>query len=391
MARTLIASDAFTNTDGTALTAHGGNNWQAIVQAPGSINAGINANRVVALLSTGVPDFPAYRWAGAGTFTNDQYAQASLQSLSWQTSAYRAGVAVRVSADTAALADYYAWWVVDDSNTARTTKLGKVVNGTATELDSRSVAWVNGDVMTLEAIGTTLNCYRNGELLFSVSDASLSTGTPGLVIKGGSNVPALDDWQGGNATAGAAGPNISTQPSAQTVTVGAAATFAVVATASGGGALAYQWRANGANISGATGASYTRTAALGDNGLQISVLVAESGGSNPGSVVSANALLSVNSGVVYGFDLHTLAGCRLTSFAAGASALSSEAGARVVVVAMDPTTDAEVARSSTLTADSSSRLPRWAHPALTGPGTTYDVKFKPADGRAPYIRRLSTT
>jgi len=52
-------------------------------------------------------------------------------------------------------------------------------------------------------------------------------------------------------------PKITTQPVSRTVTAPAPATFSVVAS---GSKLSYQWLQNGANITGATLASYTTPA-----------------------------------------------------------------------------------------------------------------------------------
>jgi hypothetical protein len=94
--------------------------------------------------------------------------------------------------------------------------------------------------------------------------------------------------------AGPTGPIINTHPAAQSVTAGSIATFTVSATASGGGSLSYQWRSNGVAIGGAANApSYSRTTSLADDGMQISVVVTESGGTNPGGATSNNALLTV--------------------------------------------------------------------------------------------------
>ena len=86
------------------------------------------------------------------------------------------------------------------------------------------------------------------------------------------------------------GPVITTQPSNVSVTEPAGATFTVVA--SGDPVLTYQWRRNGANISGATGSSYTLnpTNAAADNGAQFDVVV-----NNPvgPAVTSAAATLTV--------------------------------------------------------------------------------------------------
>ena len=70
-------------------------------------------------------------------------------------------------------------------------------------------------------------------------------------------------------------PTITRQPAAQTITAGQTATFTVTAT--GTGTLSYQWRKNGVNITGGTGAttsSYT-TPAMGyaGNGAVYSVVV----------------------------------------------------------------------------------------------------------------------
>ncbi len=86
-------------------------------------------------------------------------------------------------------------------------------------------------------------------------------------------------------------PVITTQPANQSVTAGNAATFSVAAT--GSAPLSYQWKKNGAAISGANAASYTTPgAAASDDGSQFVVAVSN----NAGSVSSAAATLTVNSG-----------------------------------------------------------------------------------------------
>ena len=85
-------------------------------------------------------------------------------------------------------------------------------------------------------------------------------------------------------------PAISTQPAARTVTAGQTATFSVAAT--GTGTLAYQWRKNGTNISGATSSTYTTPATVSaDNNAVFTVVVSNSAG----TVTSSNATLTVTS------------------------------------------------------------------------------------------------
>ena len=86
-------------------------------------------------------------------------------------------------------------------------------------------------------------------------------------------------------------PSITVQPANQTVLVGTTATFSVTAT--GNPAPAYQWKnaATGANISGATSASYTTAPTMiADNGSTFEVAVTNSLGSQTSHV----ATLTVN-------------------------------------------------------------------------------------------------
>jgi len=78
-------------------------------------------------------------------------------------------------------------------------------------------------------------------------------------------------------------PAIATQPISQTVTAGQTASFSVTAT--GTAPLSYQWRKNGANISGATASTYTTPAtASSDNGAQFMAVI-----SNVAGTVTSNA------------------------------------------------------------------------------------------------------
>ena len=81
---------------------------------------------------------------------------------------------------------------------------------------------------------------------------------------------------------------ITTQPSNQSVPVGQAATFTVVAT--GTVPITYQWSENGSTIAGATGASYTTPGvAASDSGSKLTVTVSNS----VNSVTSNAATLTV--------------------------------------------------------------------------------------------------
>ena len=85
-------------------------------------------------------------------------------------------------------------------------------------------------------------------------------------------------------------PSITQQPRNVSVTVGQTATFRVKA--SGTPPLSYQWRKNGADIPGATRATYTTPpTTLADNGSRFSVVISN----GAGSVTSQDARLKVKS------------------------------------------------------------------------------------------------
>jgi O-glycosyl hydrolase len=85
-------------------------------------------------------------------------------------------------------------------------------------------------------------------------------------------------------------PSVTTQPKSQTISVGQAATFSVVA--GGSAPLTYQWLKNGSSISGATAPSYTTPAATSaENGSTYQVQINNSAG----HLASATATLTVAS------------------------------------------------------------------------------------------------
>src|SRR5437016_5479070 len=115
-----------------------------------------------------------------------------------------------------------------------------------------------------------------------------------LTRVGGISLLVLIAWSflgcgGSNSSSILSPPAIAKQPSDQTVTVGQEATFAVVATGTGG--LTYQWQKNAQPIPGATAASYTTAPTTKtDDSSRFQVVISNSAG----QVMSAQAVLSVN-------------------------------------------------------------------------------------------------
>lgn len=124
----------------------------------------------------------------------------------------------------------------------------------------------------------------------AVSGATIS-GTP---TQGGTfhvGLTASNSFGGGSATldltiAAGNAPHITTQPGNQSATIGGGATFTVTAT----GATSYQWRKDGNNISGATGATLTLNNLATTDAGKYTVVVSNVAG----SVTSDEATLTVN-------------------------------------------------------------------------------------------------
>lgn len=90
-------------------------------------------------------------------------------------------------------------------------------------------------------------------------------------------------------------PSITAQPTSRTVNAGQTASFSVAA--SGTPTPTYQWQRNGANIGGATSATYTTAATVaGDNGATFRCVVSN----RAGSATSSSATLTVNAPAVVG-------------------------------------------------------------------------------------------
>ena len=132
----------------------------------------------------------------------------------------------------------------------------------------------------------TLAGLPNGTYMITPSHAgyTFTPSSQSMTLNGG-NITGVNFTDNAAAVA----PTITTQPANQTVTAGQTATFAVVA--AGTAPLGYQWQKNGANITGATSASYTTaTTTTADSGSTFRVVVSNSAG----TVTSSAATLTVN-------------------------------------------------------------------------------------------------
>src|SRR6266705_1413999 len=154
---------------------------------------------------------------------------------------------------------------------------------------------------SVTSTGTTPLSYqwqKNGAIITGATSASYTTPAT-TTADNGAQFTVVVTNPAGSVTSSAAtltvntiiatAPSITTQPTSRTVIAGQTATFSV--TASSTAPLIFQWRKNGASITGATSASYiTPATATTDNGAQFTVVVSNASG----SVTSSAAILTVN-------------------------------------------------------------------------------------------------
>ena len=208
----------------------------------------------------------------------------------------------------ASMADGGAYSVAVSNSAGATTSTEATLTVTAaagapaisTQPASKTVTAGQAATFTVTATGTAPLAYQWKKNGTAVSGATSSTyTTPAtssadnaavftvVVSNGTGTVTSSNATLTVTAAAGGA-PAIGTQPAAQSVTAGQAATFTVAAT--GTTPLAYQWKKNGTDISGATSSTYTTPAtSMGDDGAVISVVVSN----GTGTVTSSDATLTV--------------------------------------------------------------------------------------------------
>jgi hypothetical protein len=140
--------------------------------------------------------------------------------------------------------------------------------------------------------------HRNGAAIADATAAAYTTPAAAAVNNGDAFAVIISNSAGTvasssarlsvTASAIAAAPAITSEPSDTSITAGQAATFSVVA--SGTAPLSYQWQKNGTALAGATAASYTTPAATtADSGATFAVVVSNSAG----SATSRSAKLTV--------------------------------------------------------------------------------------------------
>ena len=182
------ASDNFNRADGGL-----GSNWTTVAgtAAPAIVSNTLRAGTASKLNS-------AY-WS-ASTFGNDQFAQASLPNSSGNQ--YGPGIAVRLSGSKG----YFLWY----GNSPNTVSLWRMDSSTSwTQLKQSGTLTVSpsSDVWKIQAVGSTISGYQNGNLVVQATDTNITSGSPGVWLYYASN--QIDNWSGGDVTTYSVGGTVS--------------------------------------------------------------------------------------------------------------------------------------------------------------------------------------
>lgn len=189
MAYTPVATDNFNRADGAL-----GANWTT------AYNGGyiILSNEA---RSNGSSNDACSAYTGA-TFNDNQYAEATVSSVN-ASHYYALGVATRCN--QSGVWRNYLYIGLYDNNERY---LARCSNGSPTALQHYTGSGIAlNDLMHLDSEGTLHSPFLNGSAdtsLGTSTDATYSSGVPGLHCYNGSTTSRMDNWVGGNITSGAA-------------------------------------------------------------------------------------------------------------------------------------------------------------------------------------------
>lgn len=128
---------------------------------------------------------------GSTTYPNDQWAQLTLGSVVESVTDNGLGPAVRMA--SGALTAYFA-----QCNTHEI-KLYKAISSTFTQLGTDAAAAAAGDVIYIEAQGTSILVKKNGTTIIGpITDSGIASGKAGMWCSQSATVPTGDNFLAGN-------------------------------------------------------------------------------------------------------------------------------------------------------------------------------------------------
>jgi hypothetical protein len=265
----------------------------------GNVVAGSNSVQTSSLNSTGCATVKISQATVTGTGFSVVGAISSVAIPAGSNHAFQVQFAPTVSGSVSGSLS-----IVSD---ATNSPLGISLNGTGiaglaitTQPASQTVTSGHTATFSVAAVGSGTLTYqwkKEGTGISGATSATYTTpatttsetGTQFSVVVTDSNGSITSNPATLTVTATDVAPSITSQPASATVTAGKTAMFSVAAT--GTAPLTYQWKKNGAAISGATSASYTTPATIAsDNAAKFTVTVTNS----VSSVTSLAATLTVN-------------------------------------------------------------------------------------------------
>lgn len=198
MSRTTLATDNFNRANINPLDG----NWTQLASGGGFGPAQLVSNAVEGA-TAGVN---ADSWYNGISWPNNQWTQVTVTTLSNSF----IGISLRQSTSGAQTA--YRFVFGQGSTGGSVPYIIQLANaGSFTTLRSGSATLNNTDVISAEAIGTTLNFYVNASLIDSVTDTTITSGAGGFMIAPITSAAnaVLDDFSGGGfSSASAAQPVI---------------------------------------------------------------------------------------------------------------------------------------------------------------------------------------
>jgi len=210
-----LASDNFNRANENPIAG----NWTSGTSTFTDLQIVSNAVRGVTASGDGSAFYNAITWP------NDQYSEVKIASLA---AAPDGGPAVRLSA-----ADKTGYVFSVDTNGTEY-HLVKFVAGVWTDLSAaQSRTFIVGDIVRIEARGSSISEFHNNVQIFSLADASIAAGNAGLFIFDNSASFIFDDWAGGAL--------VGNPPQLSTVATGSSTTPDPTTCTPTGGAKEYLW------------------------------------------------------------------------------------------------------------------------------------------------------
>lgn len=184
----ILASDAFTDSDGVSLPTHNAN-WATLANFA---NLSIKTNGAG---QTTLNELEGNIWTGL-SWPNDQYSKATFVTIA----SLEQFVVVRGIITTRT---YYAGgYDVNDWNGNYHIWINNA--GVSTDLADSGIVPTAGDIIELDVQGTSLTLKKNGVPIAAATDSALVAGTPGIAsYHNASGVKLFDDWEGGDLAAAA--------------------------------------------------------------------------------------------------------------------------------------------------------------------------------------------